>query len=74
MRAHYLFLILFLSIFAASCEYPFSNDNFVDIEPPSGNKIFQLNLIPQGDTIYVYKPTTLKIDINLNEFKLIIKK
>ncbi|HPT44142.1 MAG TPA: hypothetical protein PLH52_09830 [Paludibacteraceae bacterium] len=64
MRAHYLFLILFLSIFAASCEYPFSNDNFVDIEPPSGNKIFQLNLIPQGDTIYVYKPTTLKIDIN----------
>ena len=62
-RIQYYF-ILILSILIVSCNYPLKKENFKDIKPPSDIVYFDLNLIPENDTIEIFTETELNYGID----------
>jgi hypothetical protein len=61
----------FLIFVLLSCEYDLTKENFVEIEPPSESQYFDLELVPAGDTIALFKKTNLSYNINTKGYDVI---
>lgn len=55
--------LLLLMIFYG-CNYDLTKENFVEVQPPSDSRAFDLNLIPEGDTVKIFKRTDLTYGFN----------
>ena len=58
-------------ILFTGCEYNLTEENFVEIEPPSETRFFDLDLIPAGDTIKIFKKTNLNFSFNTDGLDLL---
>lgn len=57
-------IILIFALY--SCQYDLTKENFVELQPPSDTHVFNLNLIPTGETIKIFQKTELTYNINTN--------
>ncbi len=53
------------------CEYNLTKENFVEIERPSESQYFNLDLVPAGDTIGLFKKTVLSYNINTKGYDVL---
>jgi hypothetical protein len=67
-----LFVFIFSLVCIVSCEYGPDKENIKNIQQPSENHLFDLNLVSEFDTIAVFTPT--EISYNFNTYGLDIKK
>ena len=57
-------LFLFLLCTLASCDYPLNDEDFVVVQPPAPECPIDLNLMGEGDTLFLFNRTTLQYDFN----------
>nr|WP_319571013.1 hypothetical protein [uncultured Draconibacterium sp.] len=63
---------IILLIVSNSCEYDLTKENFVDIDPPSQMQYFELEGLPESDTIYIFESTVLSYNLNDNDHNVLI--
>lgn len=63
--------ILFLVV-SISCEYDLTKENFVEIDPPSDMQFFELEGLPESDTIFIFERTVLSYNLDDNGHNLLI--
>jgi hypothetical protein len=68
MRSHILnssFLFLAIAICSVSCKKELEGENFIEVTPPEPNIELDLSIIPEDDTLFIFKPTTFRYSIDL---------
>jgi hypothetical protein len=65
----------FCFLFLYSCEYDNNDMNFHKLAPPSKNIVAKLDLanISEGETIYIYSPTSLAYTLNISSGTIVSK-
>ncbi|MGE5426549.1 MAG: hypothetical protein ACM3O8_01560 [Methylococcaceae bacterium] len=56
--------LIILTVIFYGCEYNLTKENFMDLQPPSDSRYFNLNLIPTGDTVKIFGRTDLDYSFN----------
>ncbi len=59
-----LWLLIPVLILISGCEYELGKENFVDLEPPPETHLFNLNLMPAGDTIKIFNTSSFSYNFN----------
>lgn len=57
-------IFFFILLILSGCEYNLNEENFVEIEPPTDLRYFDLDLVPSGDTIKIFDKTNLNFSFN----------
>ncbi|HYQ56646.1 MAG TPA: hypothetical protein VEP89_04795 [Draconibacterium sp.] len=57
---------IILLVVLISCEYDLTKENFVEIDPPSDMKYFELEGLPESDTIFIFESTVLSYNLDGN--------
>lgn len=72
---HLKFIYCLISLFLYSCEYDNDDMNYHTLAPPSNNIVAKLDLanISEGETIYIYSPTSLAYTLNVSSGTVVSK-
>jgi hypothetical protein len=68
IRSKCFILFFNIALILWGCKYQLDKESFTEVTPPSGTRDFDINLIPENDTINIFSPT--EIVYNLNTFEL----
>ncbi len=60
----YIVLLIFFGVVFAGCEYIPKAENFIDLKKPADSHQLELSLIPENDTIKIFKNTELTFMFN----------